>query len=383
MQRKQETLYLFDRWLMLGVIATIIYGLIMIASASIVYSEQVYHWPFHFLMRQLIYLILGVVMLGIITKVKVSTWEDLSFKLLFLVIILLIAVLIPHIGHRVNGSARWVGFGPLKLQVSEFVKFAMIVFVSGYLVRRNEEVRTKVSGFIKPMILVGVVAFLLLLEPDFGAVVVMTAAVMGMMFMAGVPARNFIVLMLVVGVLFALLVVAAPYRLERLTTFMNPWAHPFSQGYQLTQSLIAFGRGGVFGVGLGNSVQKLFYLPEAHTDFIFAVLFEELGLVGALVVVGLFVLIVWRILLIAKRAQEVDQHFAAYIAYGVAIWLGMQFMVNIGVNAGILPTKGLTLPFMSYGGSSMLVDCIAISLIFRIDYETRAIKFGRQHRPLY
>mgnify|MGYP003639850666 CR=1 FL=1 len=381
-QTKVKVPALFDRYIIFAVFCLISIGLIMVASASMVISEKVFHQPFHFLMRQIIFLGLGLLMMFFIVRVSIEIWQRFAPILFVLGLLSLVLVLVPGIGHVVNGSRRWVGLGPIALQVSEFVKLAIILYMAGYLVRRQEEVRTRVLGFIKPMALLGLIALLLLMEPDFGATVVVFCTIMSMMFMAGVRLRQFVILLTVVVVAFALLAISAPYRLERLTTFINPWANPYGSGYQLTQSLIAFGRGGWFGVGLGESVQKLFYLPEAHTDFLFAVLAEELGLFGVLIVISLFCLLIFRILLIARRAQLRGKLYAAYCAYGMAVWLGMQAVVNMGVNAGILPTKGLTLPLMSYGGSSLLIDCIAIGILLRIDHETRVDVLGL-NQPRY
>lgn len=369
-----------DPWLFAALLSIVIFGLIMLASASAYMSDHVYGWAFHFLLLQLVYLMIGVAVLGVVVHTTVAQWQSYCVRLFLLGLVLLLLVRIPGIGHHVNGSWRWVGFGPLHLQVSEFMKFAMILFISDYLVRNHDEIRNDNLGFLKPMALLGVVALLLLLEPDFGALVVITASVMTMMFMAGARVRPFIILIIGVAILFSFLVVMDPYRLARLVGFLHPWADPNGKSYQLTESLIGFGRGGFFGVGLGNGIQKLFYLPEADTDFIFEVVTEELGLLGALILIGLFVVFIWRILLVGKRAQLISESFSAYIAYGIAIWFGMQFMVNIGVGMGALPTKGLTLPFMSYGGSSLVMDCLAMGLIFRIDYETRRIASGIQGR---
>lgn len=367
---------LFDRYLLIAVFLLIAIGLTMVASASMVISEKIYQQPFHFLIRQTMFLGIGLVAMLVIIRIPSNLWQQMGPLLFIVALLLLMAVLIPGIGRSVNGSRRWIGIGPVALQVSEFVKLAMIIYIAGYLVRRQQEVRTKVIGFIKPMFLLGFIGVLLLMQPDFGATVVIFTTVMSMMFLAGVRLRQFVVLLSIVAAAFALLAISAPYRMARLTTFINPWANPFGSGYQLTQSLIAFGRGGWFGVGLGDSIQKLFYLPEAHTDFLFAVLAEELGLLGVLAVVGLFILLVVRALLIGRRAQLRGKSFAAYSAYGIAIWLGMQAVVNIGVNAGMLPTKGLTLPLMSYGGSSLLIDCMAIGLLLRIDHESRLALLG-------
>lgn len=375
-ENRHETPALYDRVLLVVVACLLAIGILMVASASMVISQQQYHQPFHYLLRQLIYLGMGFVAALILVRIPSNFWQKISPMLVLIALGLLVAVLIPHIGRSVNGSRRWIGFGPISLQVSEFVKMSVVLYVAGFLVRREEEVRTQITGFIKPMVLYAMVAILLLLEPDFGATAVIGCTIMAMMFLAGVRLWQFIALMLIIGFLFVILVVSAPYRLQRVTTFVNPWANPFGSGYQLTQSLIAFGRGGWLGVGLGNSVQKLFYLPEAHTDFLFAVLAEELGLIMVILVIVLYGVFVWRIMKIGRAAQLRGTTFQAYTAYGFAVWLGMQVFINIGVNSGMLPTKGLTLPLISYGGSSLLIDCIAIGILLRIDYETRARKLG-------
>jgi cell division protein FtsW len=260
--------------------------------------------------------------------------------------------------------------------VSEVAKFAVVVYMASFLVRRHSQVTADFYGFLRPLGLLGVTAVLLLKEPDFGATVVVITTALGMMFMAGMRLRHFVVLALMVLVAMSILAVSAPYRLARLTTFMHPWDNAFKSGYQLTQSLIAFGRGGWFGVGLGQSIQKLFYLPEAHTDFLFAVIGEELGLLGMLFITVIFTALVMRILYIGKRAQELKQHFAGFMAYGFGLWLAFQFTVSVGVNCGILPTKGLTMPLISYGGSSMLITLAVVALLMRIDYENRMIMLG-------
>lgn len=373
---KVTTPALFDRYLLVSVFFILALGLVMVASASMAISEKQFGEPFHYLFRQLFFLAISGVAVAIIIRIPVDRWEQLGPPIFIFAVVLLILVLVPGIGRVVNGSRRWIGVGPFGLQVSEFAKFAMILFMAGYLVRRQDEVRTKISGFIKPMVLLGIVAILLLLQPDFGATSVIVVTVMGMMFLAGVKLRQFIALLVIVALLMAVLAISAPYRMQRLTTFVNPWAHPFSSGYQLTQSLIAFGRGSWFGVGLGNSVQKLFYLPEAHTDFLFAVLAEELGLLGVIVVIGLYFLLIWRAMAIGRKTQLRGRAFSAYVAYGIGMWLSLQAVINMGVNSGMLPTKGLTLPLMSYGGSSLLIDCMAIGLLFRIDYEARLALLG-------
>jgi cell division protein FtsW len=367
---------LFDKWFVFAILCIVSLGLLMMTSASIVVSDRQMHQPFYFLFKQLIYLSLGVVIGGVVLQVEIAKWEKYGGYLLVGVLLMLALVLIPGFGHSVNGSARWIGYGPLGFQVSELTKFAIAVYMAGYLVRRNHEIQTEWSGFLKPIAILGVIAVLLLKEPDFGATVVVTATALGMMFLAGMRLRYFLVLISFVMGALAVVAVSAPYRLARLTSFLNPWERPFDSGYQLTQSLIAFGRGGWFGTGLGNSIQKMFYLPEAHTDFLFAVIAEELGLIGMFTVMGLFLLLVIRIFLIGRQAQLLNRHFAGYLAYGFGIWIAIQFAVSIGVNSGLLPTKGLTLPLMSYGGSSVLVNCIMIAVLLRIDRENRFTMLG-------
>lgn len=361
----------YDIWLLLIVITLMCIGCLMVASASIMVSDHQLHQPFYFFYRQLVFLIVGTLLGAIVIQFEIAFWEKMDAYLLAGALLLLALVLLPGIGHSVNGSIRWIGLGFFSVQVSELAKFAVVIYMAGYLVRRNEEIKNNLSGFLKPMFLLGVMALLLLREPDFGATVVIMATALGMMFLAGMKLRHFVFLFAIVLAALVFLAVSEPYRLQRITSFLNPWAHPFSSGYQLTQSLIAFGRGGWFGVGLGKSIQKQFYLPESHTDFLFAVIAEEFGLIGSILIILLFTFLVIRILLIGKQSQRLRNHFAGYAAYGFGLWIAIQFMVSIGVNTGILPTKGLTLPLVSYGGSSMIINCIVIALVMRIDYENR------------
>ena len=358
----------YDVWLILIVASLTSIGLLMVTSASMVISDRLYDTPFYFFYHQLIYIFLSVVVGFFVVRIPLSFWEKIGPFLLVLTLLLLVAVLVPGIGREVNGSSRWIGFGSLSIQVSELAKFASIVYLSGYLIRHKMKITT-FSGFIKPMILFGFVAILLLLEPDFGATTVIIVTVLGMLFFSGARLWQFLLLIILVGGVMALLAVTSPYRMARLTAFLNPWAHQFGSGYQLTQSLIAFGRGGFFGVGLGNSVQKLFYLPEAHTDFLFAVLAEELGIFGQFIVIGLFLALIFKIFSIVKRSFEKNR-FASYMACGIALWFSLQTIISIGVNIGLLPTKGLTLPFISYGGSSILLNFVAVAILLRIHHET-------------
>lgn len=363
---------LYDRWLILAVLGLIVIGLMMVASSSVMISTKFYHQPFHFLFRQAIYLFAGFIFAIIVMRIDSSVWERYSVHFLFLVLILLFLVLVPGIGRVVNGSRRWLTLGPIGIQVSELAKISMILYVSGYLVRQEAQVRENIMGFIKPMVILMAMAFLLLLEPDFGATVVIVVTVMAMLFLVGVKLRYYIGLLILVGLSMVFLAVSSPYRMARLTAFLNPWADQFNSGYQLTQSLIAFGRGGWFGVGLGESIQKMFYLPESYTDFIFAVLAEEFGLCGIFLVLLLYGIVVWRGLMIGYGAYSSEKRlFAAFAAYGITFWLGLQAVINMGVNLGLLPTKGLTLPFLSYGGASLIVNCVVVALLLRIDHENR------------
>ncbi|MDT8387641.1 MAG: putative lipid II flippase FtsW [Thiogranum sp.] len=346
-------------------------GLVMVTSASMPVADRLELGTFYFAERQGIYLLMGLALGLLVLRVRMAWWERGSQLCILLAILLLALVLVPGIGVEVNGSTRWMNFGFLRLQVSEPAKLLALIYMAGYLVRHGESVRYTRIGFAKPLLLLLVVSVLLLMEPDFGATVVLMATALVMMFIAGVSLWKFGALIALAGAGFAALAISSPYRLERLTTFLNPWADPFNSGFQLTQSLIAIGRGEWLGVGLGASIQKLFYLPEAHTDFLFAVLAEELGLLGILVLLGLYAFLVLRAYVIANAAEHDGNLFSAYLAYGVGTWLGLQAFINIGVNTGLLPTKGLTLPLMSYGGSSMLVTCVAIAMLLRIDYETR------------
>jgi len=363
----------FDPVLTLVFICLLSIGIVMVASSSISVAERNYGNPFYFLQRQLAFVAMGVFAAFCVFKVRLVQWEKSGMALLLFALFLLVLVLIPGVGKEVNGSTRWLPLGVINLQVSELVKLFLLVYVAGYLVRHGESVRNSLWGFLKPMIMVGFAGLLLLMQPDFGATVVIMGTVLTMTFLAGARFIQFISFVFMFVCAAMLLVVTSPYRLQRLTSFTNPWADPFDSGFQLTQSLIAIGTGGWFGTGLGGSVQKLFYLPEAHTDFLFAVLSEELGFVGVTMVVLLYSVLFFRSLKIAAQAESVGHYFAAYMAYGIGIWLSMQAIINMGVNVGLLPTKGLTLPLMSYGGSSLIVCCMAIGLLMRIHYETSAV----------
>jgi cell division protein FtsW len=348
-------------------------GIIMVASSSISVADRNFSNPFYYLERQLVFVAIGLLAALSVFRVRLVQWEKSGLSLLVFALFLLVIVLIPGIGKAVNGSTRWLPLGLINLQVSELVKLFLVIYVAGYLVRHGDAVRRSLLGFLKPMVMVGLAGLLLLMEPDFGATVVIMGTVLGMTFLAGARFIQFISFVFIFACAALMLVVTSPYRMERLVSFANPWADPFDSGFQLTQSLIAIGTGGWFGTGLGGSVQKLFYLPESHTDFLFAVLSEELGFVGVSVVVILYTTLFFRALKIAAQAENAGNYFAAYMAYGIGIWLSMQAVINMGVNVGLLPTKGLTLPLMSYGGSSLIVCCVAIGLLMRIHYETNGV----------
>lgn len=366
----------FDMTILIVASVILCIGLVMIESASITTADRSLDSPFYYLKRQLIALVIGLSAAYLVTKVRLVYWEKSGMLLLGLTMFLLILVLIPGIGKTVNGSARWIPLGIFNLQVSELSKLFLLIYTAGYLVRHGSEVQQSLWGFAKPMLLVGVACLLLLLEPDFGASVVIMLTVMGMMYLGGVRFTQLIALIVSFAGAAAIIVITSPYRMKRLTGFVNPWDDPFDTGFQLTQSLIAIGRGSWSGTGLGGSVQKLFYLPEAHTDFIFAVYAEETGFIGVCFLIALFMTLIYRAFINGRDAEKLGNRFAAFTAYGIGIWLGLQAFINIGVNMGVLPTKGLTLPLMSYGGSSLIVNCVAIGLLIRISYENN--QFGKQ-----
>ena len=346
-------------------------GLVMVASASVSLAERLHHEPLHYFWRQCVALTIGVCCGWFILNRPLSLWQQVSGPLLLGAILLLILVLIPGVGREVNGSVRWLGLGPVNLQCSELTKIAVITYLSAYLVRRADQLHLGIAGFMHPLAVIILLSGLLLLEPDYGAVVVIFLTAMGMLFMAGAPLRRFMVWLPSLCVVLGALAVFSSYRLKRLKGFIDPWQDPFNSGYQLIQSLIAFGRGEWSGVGLGSSVQKLFYLTQAHTDFIFAISAEELGLVFSVSLIAAFFALVWRAFDIARLAQQSARNFAAFMAYGIGLILGIQAFIHMGVNVGLLPTKGLTLPLYSYGANSIIVSCMLIALLLRVDLENR------------
>jgi cell division protein FtsW len=351
--------------------ALLLVGLIMVTSASMSIAAKNIGDPFYFLERQLIFGFVGVLVAWALTRVPAELWDKYSLPLMLLGLLLLLLVLIPGLGASVNGARRWMRIGPINFQVSELAKVLVLTWVCSYCVRKRAELLDTFPGLLKPVALLAAAAFLLLMEPDFGAATVLFATGFAVLFVAGARLRYVLVLVSAASLVFAVLALASPYRLRRLTEFLHPWDDPFNGGFQLTQSLIAIGRGSWFGVGLGSSVQKLFYLPEAHTDFVFAVLAEELGLAGVIGVLALFVALVWRAFRISRMAAQAGMQFQAYLALAFGVWLGLQALVNIGVNMGVLPTKGLTLPLLSYGRSSLLVSLGWLGVLLRIHHEVK------------
>jgi cell division protein FtsW len=361
----------FDQVLIWSALLLLSLGLVMVYSASIAIAEAQFgaDRSYYYLVRQVAYLTLGGLMGWLVFQVPLYIWQKSAFYLFLLGIIML--VLIPGIGSEINGSRRWIPLYIANLQPSEFMKFFMIIYTADYVVRKAADLNGFFKGFLPILIIIGIVGFLLLRQPDFGAAAVITVLVIAILFLGGVSIKIFSVL---VGLMIAgayTLIKFSGYRLDRIVGFMDPWADPLGKGYQLSHALIAFGRGEWLGVGLGGSVEKLFYLPEAHTDFLLAVLAEELGFVGVTTVILLFATLVVRALAIGRQAAKLECYFAALVAQGIGLWVGMQALINIGVNMGVLPTKGLTLPLMSFGGSSITAICLALAVLLRIDWENR------------
>ena len=355
------------------------FGLVMVYSASIAMAEAdkaVGHQSTYFLIRQAIFSVVGLVAGFISFQIPITWWQKMAPYLFLAGLGLLVIVLIPHVGRNVNGSQRWLSLVVINLQPSEFMKLFAAMYVADYAVRKAPQMDSIVKGFL-PMVAVMVfVGFLLLREPDFGAFAVIAAISISILWLGGINAKIFAALLALLPVAIFALIKSSPYRMQRVIGFMDPWADPFGKGYQLSHALIAFGRGEWFGVGLGASVEKLLYLPEAHTDFLLAVIAEELGFVGVVTVLGLFVWIVIRAFGIGKEAVANERYFAALLAQGLGVWMGVQGIINIGVNMGVLPTKGLTLPLLSFGGSGILANCLAMAVLLRIDFENRRLQKG-------
>ena len=361
-----------DYFMFFAALFLVMLGLLMVTSASMTVSAMQFGSAYHFALRHACMIFMGIVTLCVTVRIPLSFWRKLSVPMLLLALLLLIIVCIPGIGHNINGSRRWLALAGFTFQASELAKCAMILFVSDFLQRRENDLHRSMRPLVNLFILLTIIAVLLLLEPDFGALTVIVSIVMSLTFLAGIPLRYFIYIASSALLALGVIAISAPYRMMRLTSFLNPWQHPFSSGYQLTQSLIAIGRGGVSGLGLGEGMQKLSYLPEAHTDFVFAVIGEELGLIGCGVVLLLLAILVFRGYQVARQSMRLQHRFAGYIGYGVSTWIGVQSAINIGVNAGVLPTKGLTLPLISYGGTSVVMTGLALGWLFRVYHENMA-----------
>ncbi len=367
-----------DKTVMSLCAALLLIGYLMVTTASLHLGAKMAGNLFHYPVRQLIHVLLGLMVASVLCVVPMSVWRRYSAGLFVVSMLLLVVVLIPGVGVKVNGSTRWISLAGLRVQVSEIVKLASVIYMAGYVLRHQQEILESGYGMLKPLALFVVASFLLLLEPDLGSAVVIVVIAMGMMFLAGARIQQFLLIILLALIAVGLLVWLSPYRWARITAFIDPWADAKNTGFQLVQALIAFGQGGLFGVGLGNGIQKLFYLPEAHTDFLFSVLAEEWGLMGVFAVVAIYSGLIWRTFVIAGQAEQSGQLFNAYVAYGLGIWIGFQSFVNMGVNMGLLPTKGITLPLMSYGGGSMLVMCAAIALLLRVSSEVKEQRIHAQ-----
>jgi cell division protein FtsW len=384
--RGGRTMLTYDVSLAWTVLLLLAIGLVMVYSASIASAEassQTGYRPWYFLMRHAAFIVVGLAAGLVAFQVPMKGWRFLAPWLFIAGIALLIAVLIPGIGRVVNGSRRWISLFVVNLQPSEFMKLAVVLYAGSYAVRKADFLhaeqplrQTLMRGFLPLFAGMVVIGALLLLEPDFGAFVVIVAIGFGMLFLGGLDWRLFAGLTALLPLALGAIVVAAPYRLQRLTAFLDPWSDPLGKGYQLSHALIAFGRGEFFGVGLGSSVEKLLYLPEAHTDFLLAVIGEELGFAGVLVVILLFVWLLYRAYAIGRQAARLEKPFSALVAQGIGIWIGVQAFINIGVNVGLLPTKGLTLPLLSFGGSGIVANCIAMAILLRVDYENRRLLRG-------
>ena len=381
MSKKRNILILqnIDKLLLITIITLLIGGMVMLASASMPLAERSFGDPFAYLYKQSSAVFLGIIASLIFFLTPSQYWEKLGILTPIFAIGLLSLVFIPDLGVTVNGATRWVKLGPLpNIQVVDPARLLFFLYIAGYCVRQQEQLRMTFVSFLKPMIFIVPACLLLLLQPDFGSTVVLLIVTAALFFVAGFKFRYFTVLVLALVGILGLLAYISPYRMARITSFMNPWDDPFNSGYQLTQSLIAIGRGQWFGVGLGEGVQKLFYLPEAHTDFIFAVIAEELGLIGSLLIIGLYAVLIWRIFSIALKAINRKRIFQGYLSFAIAIWFTTQVIINIGVNMGLLPTKGLTLPLISYGRSSMIITLITLAIVLRIGCENPRTKVNKK-----
>lgn len=379
LMRPAATTRELDPVLIWSALTLLLIGLVMVYSSSIAIAEGsrfTGHQSHYFLLRHGIYLSLGVALGLLAFQVPLGRWQQAAPWLFMAGVLLLVLVLIPGVGREVNGARRWLSLGPVNLQPSELMKVFAALYAADYTVRKLDAMASFKRGFLPMLGVIILVGFLLLAEPDFGAFVVVSVIAFGVLFLGGVNVRLFSVLLVMALIGFVLLIWLSPYRRDRIFGFMDPWQDAFGRGYQLSHALIAFGRGEWFGVGLGGSVEKLFYLPEAHTDFLLAVLAEELGFVGVLTVVMLFALLVHRAFAIGRDAIKLERYFAGLVAQGIGLWIGVQSFINMGVNMGLLPTKGLTLPLMSFGGSGIVANCLALAILLRVDWENRQVMRG-------
>ncbi len=350
-------------------------GLVMVYSSSIAMSEAEKSTGYrmhYYLMRHGVFLVIALVAASVAFQIPIALWQRLAMPLFMIGGFLLVLVLIPGIGREVNGSRRWISLGFTGMQPSELMKFFVVIYAADYTVRKAAFMNDFKKGFLPMLAVMVFTGAMLLRQPDFGALVVIASIAMAVLFLGGLNWRVFVGLIVLLAVAFVVLIISSPYRLQRIIGFMDPWADAYGKGYQLSHSLIAFGRGEWLGVGLGGSVEKLFYLPEAHTDFLLAVIAEELGFVGITVVLALFVVFIYRAFAVGREAMMREKYFASLVAQGIGVWLSVQTLINMGVNMGVLPTKGLTLPFMSYGGTGIIINCVAVAVLLRIDAENRA-----------
>ena len=376
---KRTALTPYDWGLVFAATSLLLIGMVMVfsASATVAEAKSAAHEHTFYLVHHTVYLILGLAIGYAAFQIPTTLWQKLAPGLFIAGAVLLLVVLIPHIGKEVNGSRRWIPLGPLgNFQPSELMKFATILYAADYTVRKAAHMQNLAKGFLPMFLVMFAVGGILLLEPDFGAFVVIVSIALAALFLGGLNARLFVGLIALLAVGFVLMVILSPYRMARVANYLNPWNDPYGTGYQLTQALIALGRGEITGVGLGESVEKLFYLPESYTDFLLAVIGEELGLIGVITVIGLFSWLTWRAFSIGWQASLMGRNYPALVAQGVGVWLGLQSFINMGVNLGLLPTKGLTLPLMSYGGSGIVSNCLALALLLRVDYENRCLMRG-------
>jgi cell division protein FtsW len=370
----------YDQGLVWVTLLLLSFGLVMVYSASIAMADaerMTGHRSAYFLARHSIYLIAGICAGYAAFRLPMRQWQKFAPMIFAAGFVALILVLIPFIGREVNGSRRWISLVAFTIQPSEFMKLFAVLYAADYTVRKFKAMHSFKKGFLPMFGVMFFVGALLLREPDFGALVVISAIAMSILFLGGLNWRLFVGLIVMLMVAFVIMIVASPYRMQRVLNFMDPWADPFGKGYQLSHALIAFGRGEWFGVGLGASVEKLFYLPEAHTDFLLAVIAEELGFVGVITVLAMFVFLIMRAFSIGREAATLERYYSSLVAQGIGVWLAVQSVINMGVNMGLLPTKGLTLPFLSFGGSGIVANCIAVALLLRIDFENRQMKKGR------